>query len=864
MANLGNAWHIPGNSEPPGQAGMRDPVCAIARETAVTIFSGNQFTGQGGNPGDQIQDGSSLFFKRSTDADWTSLPLIFHSAVGNNKYYSVAIPTDTFEVGDTIEYYLRIIYSDHDPTFLGCSTTAEQTLARSAPFTFTVGETSAVKGQWGPVFALPNVGIHAHLLPNGFVLMWGRRRPDQLKSGDGQTLDVHECMPFLWDPATKRVVTPAPPQPTRGDGAGACMPIVHDDAGKTKVNLFCSGHAFLPDGRLLVAGGHCKDSEGLDQATIYDPASNTWTATASMNAGRWYPTATSLCDGSVLVVSGSIENNHNNLIPQVWKNGHWTSINGLPNNGTFELYPRLHLASNGLVFMTGPQVQTYSLDLSDGGVWRPVAGQGRDNKLRDYAPSVMYEVSEISSVESTCKVIYIGGGVSPTANAEIIDLSKDPVKWEATCPMNFPRRQHNATILPDGTVLVTGGTRGAGGAGNSPGFNDLDPGEPVHDAELWDPATGHWTCLAAEQMDRCYHATAVLLPDATVLSAGGGEYRPDTTKPDPNQPQDSHADAQIFSPPYLFKGLRPEIISAPDSVSYGETFQVGTPKPNDIGKVSWIRLSSVTHSFNANQRFMKLHFNVEATNLNVTAPNSPNGCPPGHYMLFILNREGVPSVAKIMQMKAATGAQAQACRNVSARDAPREAPLQTLLAHRQSVVSAARGTAVLVGITGTCPYGIGACWGGAHEALRSLDGVQYVDPIPAADNATATVFLEDERLPTLDRWEEQFRRMVNSSYVLRGVEVSVEGIIEAPDGELFLIGSGRRPSVQLVPLAPADKIQWDHRTGAPKPPKSEEADAYERLAADSGNLANTQRVRVTGPLKQTDDGYRLEVRLFTL
>ena len=57
--------------------------------------------------------------------------------------------------------------------------------------------------------------------------------------------------------------------------------------------------------------------------------------------------------------------------------------------------------------------------------------------------------------------------------------------------MKFPRRQHNATVLPDGTVLVTGGTRGGGGPNN--GFNDLRPGQPVHVAELWNPATGEWT-----------------------------------------------------------------------------------------------------------------------------------------------------------------------------------------------------------------------------------------------------------------------------------------------------------------------------------------------------------------------------------
>jgi hypothetical protein len=94
MADLGNAWHIPGNPEPPGTT-MRDPVGGIFPGTAVTICSGSQFQG-GGNPGNQLQTGSTLFFKRTGDATWSSLPLIFRSASGNNKYYSTILPADTF------------------------------------------------------------------------------------------------------------------------------------------------------------------------------------------------------------------------------------------------------------------------------------------------------------------------------------------------------------------------------------------------------------------------------------------------------------------------------------------------------------------------------------------------------------------------------------------------------------------------------------------------------------------------------------------------------------------------------------------------------------------------------------------------
>ena len=861
MANLGNAWHLPGSPEPRGNAGMRDPVFPTDPGPAVTVFSGNQFQG-GGNPGNQLQDGSALFFKQATDTAWQTAPLIFATAIGNNKYYSGVIPAAAFPTGTVVQYYLCIAYDDHDTTFLQAGagltsvTTADETAAQSSPFTFT-NETPDQRGQWGAPFTLLNVGIHAHVLPNGLVLMWGRRdNPEQSLDTDPASplgpglppAPPATCTPFLWNPANGDM-TPTP-QPTQADG-------------ETNANLFCSGHAFLPDGRLLVAGGHLADSHGLNQATIYDPAAGTWTPTATMTDGRWYPTAITLPSGSVLVLSGSYfdptqtPSVANNVVPQVWGDGTFTSVAPIP-DAAFDLYPRMHVASTGIVYMTS-LVQTWSLDVSGGGTWNAPANVTRQNGLCDYAPSVLYDVD---------KVLFAGGGNLPTANAETIDLSQAQLAWQPTGPMNFARRQHNATILPDGTVLVTGGTRGGGDPGTAEAFNDLDPGQPVHIAELWDPNTGQWTELAAENTDRCYHSTAVLLPDGRVLSTGSGEFilNEGTPQQVANDPQDSHTDAQVFSPPYLFKGPQPEITSAPDSLNYGDTLEIGTAQPQEIATISLIRLSSVTHSFNASQRVNFLVPQVDGGNLTATAPPNANVCPPGHYMLFILNNQGVPSVAKIVQILAPAGAAAQAPEAArpealvaSAPTAAREAP-KDAFALRTMVRDAARGTPVVVGIRGTCPYGIAACWGGANEALRSLEGVQYVDPVPDGDRSTATVYLEDDGLPALDHWDDQFRRMVRRTYVLRGVEVTLNGTIEAQDGVLLLAGEGRRPPVELASLDPGGKIQWDPATASPQTAQPGEASAYNTLARSSG-AADARRLTVTGPLQQTSAGYRLQVRI---
>jgi len=858
---LGNAWHFPGNPEPFGNAGMRDPVFPADPVSAVTVFSGNQYQG-GGNAGNQLQDGSAVLFKQATGTAWTTVPMVFATAIGNNKYYSAAIPVGAFAAGTVVQYYLVIAYDDHDTTFLQADasgmlsvTTGDEAAAQAAPFTFAI-DTPDKRGQWGDPFTLLNVGIHAHVLPAGLVLMWGRRDSPQ------QSLDTDPasplapglppappatCTPFLWNPANGNMTRT--PQPTLSDGT-------------TNANLFCSGHALLPDGRLLVAGGHLADSHGLNQATIYDPAANTWTPTAVMNDGRWYPTAIALPSGSVLVLSGSFFDPTqnlvvNNVIPQIWRSGNFTSVASIP-GAAIDLFPRMHVASTGIVYMTS-LVQTWSLDVSSTGTWTAPPNVLQPNGLCDYASSVLYDAD---------KVLFVGGGNPPTANTETIDLSQAQLAWRAADPMNFPRRQHNATILPDGTVLVTGGTRGGGAPGTAEAFNDLDPGQPVHIAELWDPKTGQWTMLAAEQTDRCYHSTAVLLPDGRVLSAGGGEFilNEGTPQQVANDPQDTHYDAQVFSPPYLFKGPQPQITSAPDSVQYNDTFEIGTAQPAQIATISLIRLSSVTHSFNAGQRINFLPSQIAGGTLTATAPPNANVCPPGHYMLFIVNLQGVPSVAKIIQISAPAAAAAQVREAAQPEAAAAGAPAPArqaatdAFALRATVRAAASGTRVVAGITGICPYGIAACWGGANEALRSLEGVQFVDPIPDGDSSTATVYLEDDRLPALDHWDDQFRRMVHQTYELRGVEVTLTGTIEARNGVFVLDGEGRRPPVELVPLDPGGKIQRDPAAQGPQAAEPAEAGAYDTLTRSAG-AAGARPLTVTGPLHQTQAGYRLQVRL---
>lgn len=440
----------------------------------------------------------------------------------------------------------------------------------------------ALAGEWSPVIPFPAIPINAHLLPTGNLLFWG--------TGLGS--------PGIFDPV------------------GGSF----SDSTLNGVEVFCSGHSFLGDGRLLVTGGQAFgiNEYGLSTAYLYDATADTWTEAAEMNEGRWYPTNVTLGDGRVLTASGTIVPGLVNAEPQVYDPGtdSWETLPGAARS--WSLYPMMHLAPSGVVFHTGPEPWTFFVDVSGGG--SITDGPTRPASYTDYGNSVVYGEG---------KIIVIGGGDPPRADAEVIDLNDADPEWRSVAPMHHPRRQQNAIILADGKVLVTGGTSGSG-------FNNFAGG--VLEPELWDPETETWEELAPQFMARTYHSVSVLLPDGRVISGGGGS-------PAGDNGGSENLNIEIFSPPYLFHGPRPVIDQAPARTTWGRTIGVLTANAPEIAHVNLIRHTSVTHSTNMDQRLVQPSFTVtrRGTRLGVEIPSNPNLLPPGPYLLFLVDENGVPS-----------------------------------------------------------------------------------------------------------------------------------------------------------------------------------------------------------------------------
>lgn len=470
----------------------------------------------------------------------------------------------------------------------------------------------AVFGQWSDVMSWPVIAVHANLLPNGKVLAWDAT-PDDLDD-DPHTTENFTTRVTLWDPQNNSHVA------TNND---------------TNSDLFCAGSAHLWDGRVLFAGGdsgRARANAPLANTSIYDPVTNTWRQVANMAAPRWYSSVAALANGEMLTFAGNYSPNPAAEVFQFDET--WRTL-AVPTPADLSVdYQWMQATPEGEVMTFGPQSRISTIDPAGSGLL--TAGRERDGfPERRYGSYAMYDIGVVLVAGGTKKE----GGDPSYRSAVIIDTATQ--QTTDTGSLGTGRTQHNLTILADGSVLATGG--------NSDGAALVSVDAGVFRPEIWSPDTGQWRYLNDMQVDRQYHSIALLLPDGRVLSAGGGYCGTCTEVGYEEQ------NAEIFSPPYLFSdgdtlATRPSVSSAPARMDYALEYTVSSDQSSRISKAHLIKLGAVTHSQNQDQRLVPLSFQRSGNALAITAPANRNIAPPGHYLLFLINDDGVPSVGKIIQV----------------------------------------------------------------------------------------------------------------------------------------------------------------------------------------------------------------------
>jgi hypothetical protein len=335
----------------------------------------------------------------------------------------------------------------------------------AAPVDVTVANTGgpANIGQWSAPISIPVVAIHQALLPSGQVLMW-------------DAADFTSAPPILFDPITGTYV----------------------DRPGVSTDLFCVGHAMLADGRLMTVGGDTRDTGlGVRDVNLYDSQTNAWSALPPMANRRWYPTATTLADGRVFVLSGYDDCFGPSCLvgrPEIFTPGPNTWASMPSADYITPSYPFLFQIPDGRIISAGAYegaIDTRVLNLSTG-TWSVL-----DSNVIDAGSAVMYAPGKIMKAGKWANAD--PPFVAAHANTYVLDVNQPSPQWRSTAPMAFPRAYNMLTLLPDGTTLATGGSRSgqrrsgrAGGRALVAADREVDhavaDAEPAHLSRHVDPA----------------------------------------------------------------------------------------------------------------------------------------------------------------------------------------------------------------------------------------------------------------------------------------------------------------------------------------------------------------------------------------
>lgn len=421
--------------------------------------------------------------------------------------------------------------------------------------------------------------------------------------------------------------------------------------------MFCPGISALQDGRIVITGG--SDAE---KVSIYDPLTNQFTRGPDMRIARGYQTSATLSDGRIFTIGGSYSGGIFRKPGEVYDSSTntWTLLNGADpaplettdHEGAWRIdnHAWLFPWSNGTVFHAGPSKAMHWYNTANGGSYQN-AGVRDPNNDAMCGVNFMYDAVAGKIFTAGGSQDYTDSPAFNSAHLITITTPNAAATVEQLPAMRYKRGFANVVVLPNGQMLITGGQK------RSLVFTNTDSSLP---AELFDPGTKTFRTLAEEQVPRNYHAVCVLLADGTVFSGGGGLcYVGARGNNDAgcNRAVD-HPDGQIFSPPYLFNAdgsaaTRPVISSiSTTSTQVGSSITVTMSSTATGVTFSLVRMGSATHSINSDQRRVPLRSLTQSgSRFAIQLPADSGVLLPGYYYLFAMNRAGVPSLARVMQVK---------------------------------------------------------------------------------------------------------------------------------------------------------------------------------------------------------------------
>jgi Domain of unknown function (DUF1929) len=379
--------------------------------------------------------------------------------------------------------------------------------------------------------------------------------------------------------------------------------------------------------------------EGTKDAYIFDVRTSRFVEVNSMNYARWYPTLAELGNGMVMAMSGlngqgQITMNSELFDPQSrrWSQG---PVRGFPT------YPATFLTEDGQLFFTGSNSgygpataawRTPGFWNVRTNVFRPVPGLADPQDLETSA-SVLLPPAQKQTL-----MVLGGGGVgqsdSSTARTALIDAAAPDPHWVKGPELAQPTRYPITVLLPTDEVLVTGGSRYYRGM----------HGSDNRDTRIYHVATNSFSWAASSITGRDYHSGGLLLPDGSVLTLGGNPLfgnQQDTT------PQTFNQEIDVYYPPYMFRGARPRVVTAPAVLKRRHSYLIKVSQASSIRYLRLMRPDNPTHVTDVNERSVAVPFTPSADGgLRVRIPSNPDLIPPSYYMLFAVNSQGIPSAGR--------------------------------------------------------------------------------------------------------------------------------------------------------------------------------------------------------------------------